>query len=889
MRARHPRRTVAVAAACGLVLTPLAALPAGATDGPVEAGIVVDKVDGLAADFVQGVDVSSVLSLEESGVVFRDASGQEADLFDVLAGSGVTHVRVRVWNDPFDADGNGYGGGDVDVDRAVEIGERATAAGLGVLVDFHYSDFWADPAKQQAPKAWKDLTVAQKATEVTRYTTESLQAFEDAGVDVTMVQVGNETNNGIAGVTGWDGMAQIFSAGSAAVRDVLPDAQVALHFTNPETAGRYAGYAAALDARDVDYDVFATSYYPFWHGTTTNLTAVLGQVADTYGKQVMVAETSWAATLEDGDGHGNVIDLASEATQYPISVQGQATAWREVVAAVHALGDAGVGVFYWEPAWLPVGPASEVEANRLLWEEHGSGWASSFAGEYDAHDAGQWFGGSAWDNQAMFAADGTPLESLQVFRYVRTGATAPREVVSVEQVHVTVEDGQDVTLPAAVEVTYNDGSVEDEAVTWSDATDWIRGPGEYTVRGTTAAGRAVTATVEVLATNLVRNGGFEDDDLGMWTITWDTAKVAEGSDAPAGSRAVNFWLGTPYTLGVGQTVADVPAGTYTLSATGHGSLEGGAGAVTLSATTASGTRSAELPLAGWQQLRTATVEDVVLDEAGPVTVALEGDLPAGAWGWVDAFVLTPAASAPADTAALVAVLDRADAVDRSAWTPASLAVLDDAVEVGRVVLAGSRTTAEDVDAAVALVEAALTGLVALDSEPTPTPTPTATPTAGPTTEPTAEPTAGPTAEPTAEPTATPTPGTSAPSMTLDRTRVRPGEPVTFRLTGLTVDEVEIGVASTYRKLLDVEVVDGAATATVVVPTDLEPGVHHLQARGPDGEVLAQVAFTVAGSPVVDRLSDTGASVGVALGVVALLLASGGAALVVSRRRRAVRA
>ena len=252
--------------------------------------------------FARGVDVSTVLSLEESGVTFRDADGQVADLFDVLAESGVTDVRVRVWNDPWDAQGHGYGGGNVDVDRAVQIGERATAAGLGVLVDFHYSDFWADPSKQQAPKAWAGLTVAEKAAAVDDFTARRLQAFEDAGVDVEMVQVGNETNNGIAGVTGWDDMAQIFSAGSAAVREVLPDALVAVHFTNPESAGRYAGVRRRARRADVDYDVFASSYYPFWHGTLANLTRVLSDVATTYGKKVMVAETSWARTLEDGDG-----------------------------------------------------------------------------------------------------------------------------------------------------------------------------------------------------------------------------------------------------------------------------------------------------------------------------------------------------------------------------------------------------------------------------------------------------------------------------------------------------------------------------------------------------------------------------------------------------------
>ncbi|MDF2555648.1 MAG: arabinogalactan endo,4-beta-galactosidase, partial [Microbacterium sp.] len=394
---RSPRTALAALTALAVgALTLGAAPPAAAAPGdPVPAGITVPRVDGLSDEFITGVDVSSVLALEASGVVFRDETGAPGDLFALLADAGVSDVRIRVWNDPFDAAGNGYGGGNNDVTRAVEIGERATAAGLGVLVDFHYSDFWADPAKQQAPKAWTALTVPEKAEAVTAFTAEAMTDFAAAGVDVRMVQIGNETNNGIAGVTGWDGMAQIFSAGAAAVRATAPDALVALHFTNPERAGSYANIAAQLATRGVDYDVFASSYYPFWHGTTANLTTALRQIADTYGKRVMVAETSWAYTLEDGDGHGNVIDLPGEATQYPVSVQGQATAIRDVVQAVSDVGDAGIGVFYWEPAWLPVGPPEQIAQNRLLWERDGSGWASSFAGEYDPDDAGEWFGGSA--------------------------------------------------------------------------------------------------------------------------------------------------------------------------------------------------------------------------------------------------------------------------------------------------------------------------------------------------------------------------------------------------------------------------------------------------------------------------------------------------------------
>src|SRR5919106_1340543 len=176
-------RLTAVAILGALLLGMPAA--AGAQDGgPVEAGIFVKKVEGLPADFVHGVDVSSVLSLEESGVRFYDTQGQQADLFAVLADSGVTDVRIRVWNDPWDAEGHGYGGGNVDVPRAVEIGQRATAQGLRVLVDFHYSDFWADPSKQQAPKAWAGMTVDEKVDALGAFTRDALAAFRDGGVDV---------------------------------------------------------------------------------------------------------------------------------------------------------------------------------------------------------------------------------------------------------------------------------------------------------------------------------------------------------------------------------------------------------------------------------------------------------------------------------------------------------------------------------------------------------------------------------------------------------------------------------------------------------------------------------------------------------------------------------
>ena len=173
----------------------------------------------------------------------------------------------------------------------------------------------------------------------------------------------------------------------------------------------------------MDYDVFASSYYPYWHGTLENLSQVLSKIAETYGKKVMVAETSYAFTAEDTDFSSNTIGEGSAVvTDYPMTLQGQANLVRAVIDTVVNKTTNGIGVFYWEGTWISAGGAS-WEENSALWEKNGSGWASSFAAEYDPEDAGQWYGGCAVDNQALFDKDGKALESLKIFTLVRSGNT----------------------------------------------------------------------------------------------------------------------------------------------------------------------------------------------------------------------------------------------------------------------------------------------------------------------------------------------------------------------------------------------------------------------------------------------------------------------------------
>ncbi len=384
------------------------------------AGLYVQKVENLSDDFIMGMDASSVIANENSGVKYYGFNGKEQDVFKTLAEAGVNYIRVRIWNDPFDAEGNGYGGGNCNIDTALEIGKRATQYGMKLLANFHYSDFWADPGKQMTPKAWKGMDIEEKTQALYQYTLDSLNKLKDAGVDVGMVQVGNETNNGIAGENSWEHMQQLFSAGAKAVRTVYPDALVAVHFANPEKAGTYQSYASQLDHYKVDYDVFASSYYPYWHGSLENLSAVLTDIHNSYGKKVMVMETSYAYTVADTDFHGNTISGSPTQKDYPYTVQGQADSVRDVIDTVAQI-PGGIGVCYWEGTWISVGRTSWAE-NSKKWEKYGSGWASSFASGYDPEDAGKYYGGSAVDNQAMFGPDGRPLPSLQIFQLVRSGS-----------------------------------------------------------------------------------------------------------------------------------------------------------------------------------------------------------------------------------------------------------------------------------------------------------------------------------------------------------------------------------------------------------------------------------------------------------------------------------
>ena len=534
--------------------------------------LYVRKICGVTDDFILGMDISSLLAEEASGVKYYDFDGKETDLLKILADCGINTVRVRVWNDPFDKDGNGYGGGSCTIDTAIEIGKRATAYGIGLLVDFHYSDFWADPAKQMAPKSWEGMSIEDKTQAAYDFTHESLRKLKDAGVKVSMVQLGNETNGKLAGEKTWFNIQYIMGAGAKAMRELYPDALVAVHFANPENAENYLNYASKLAYYSLDYDVFASSYYPYWHGTLENLSSVLSQIAEKYGKKVMVMETSYAYTPEDTDFFGNTIGEGSAVVKnYPYTVQGQANSVQDVIQTIAEKTTNGIGVVYWEGAWISVGTES-WEANHEIWEKHGSGWASSYAAAYDPEDAGKYYGGCAVDNQAFFDASGHPLESLKVWNLVRYGNEVTPLADAIEDVTLILDINGDYVLPDTVNAVMTDDSKQNVPVVWNITQEELEGyraggPAKYEITGT-AAGMEAHLQLSLIEYNFLTNYSFEDGDKG-WTVT-DLGKADElyveekTTDSLTGAKHYHFWSAAQNSVKftLEQTVSELPAGSY---------------------------------------------------------------------------------------------------------------------------------------------------------------------------------------------------------------------------------------------------------------------------------------------------------------------------------------
>ncbi|MEJ3746294.1 arabinogalactan endo-1,4-beta-galactosidase [Actinomycetes bacterium KLBMP 9797] len=336
---------------------------------------------------VRGVDISTLAKNEAHGAVYRDRHGRVRDPLAILDGYGVNYARLKVWVNPAD--------GFNDKAHVLAMAKRVKARGWGLLIDFHYSDAWADPGKQNKPAAWAALDFAGLTQALYDHTYDVLAALRAQRTPADIAQLGNEINGGMLWPDGrwdnWDNLAALLKAGGAAVKAASPRTKVMLHLAEGGNNGGHVWWFDNAIARGVTFDVIGVSHYVYWHGTLASLQSNLDDLTARYGKPAMVVEVAYGFTLDQQDHQENIFNASlAAAGGYPATPAGQAAALRDTIDVVRSVPNRrGQGIFYWEPTWTAV---------------PGGGW-----------DPADPTSGNGWENQALFDYRSRPLPALHEF------------------------------------------------------------------------------------------------------------------------------------------------------------------------------------------------------------------------------------------------------------------------------------------------------------------------------------------------------------------------------------------------------------------------------------------------------------------------------------------
>lgn len=337
--------------------------------------------------FIKGADVSYLQEIENHGGIFTE-NGTPRDLLEILAGHGFNYARLRVWHTP----PAGYCG----LDSTLLMASRIKAAGLALLLDFHYSDSWADPGKQFKPQAWTGLDFAPLTDSVYEYTRRIMTGFKDQNTLPDIVQIGNEMTCGMLWDDGrvcgrfdtpgqWARLGKIIAAAVDGIDSALPPAdstRTMIHIDRSGDIGGATRFFDKLAGQGIDFDIIGLSYYPWWHGTLGDLEATLDSLSRRYGRDIIVVEMAYPWTLGWHDDTHNIVGLPEHLHPgYPATVSGQRAFLSDLIDVVaKAPGSRGRGVFYWAPEY--------ISAPGL---------------------------GSVWENVTLFGFDGEVLPSVAAF------------------------------------------------------------------------------------------------------------------------------------------------------------------------------------------------------------------------------------------------------------------------------------------------------------------------------------------------------------------------------------------------------------------------------------------------------------------------------------------
>lgn len=268
----------------------------------------------VAADFIKGADLSMLAEVEKHGGKFFDEHGNPQDAMAILKENGFNYIRLRLWVDPKDADGKPYGGGNNDLATTIELAKRAKANGMKFLLDYHYSDFWTDPARQNKPKAWASMNIDQLTEAVYQHTKTTMDAFAKAGVLPDMVQVGNEINGGMLWPEGkswgqnggeFDRLAGLLNAGIKAVKEHGDQIKIMLHLAEGTKNDTFIWWFDEITKRKVPFDIIGLSYYIYWNGPMNALQYNMNDISKRYDKDLIVVEAAYGYTTANCDNAEN--------------------------------------------------------------------------------------------------------------------------------------------------------------------------------------------------------------------------------------------------------------------------------------------------------------------------------------------------------------------------------------------------------------------------------------------------------------------------------------------------------------------------------------------------------------------------------------------------------
>lgn len=364
-----------------------------------------------------GIDVSTYFEMLQHNAKYYDGE-KEVQPLDLFRENGVDIMRIRLWVDPYGEKGEPYLAGTCDLENFIKLASLAEDKGYSIMLDFHYSDFWADPGKQFIPKSWRNLALDELVNRVYYYTQEVLKVAKGHGINISYIQVGNEITNGMLWPIGhledaeggtrtnYDSLIRLLNAGIKACRECYPKASLILHLEKSYDQVIYNEFFTNMVKAKVDFDVIGYSYYPYWHGTFEQFYANV-DFCKKFKKRQMVVELGYAFTAEDyiKHEHGGAQLVVSNDNleslgfmqEYPISPEGQKRFTETFLRLAEKHGVEAV--CWWEPIWIP---------------GEGICWASNAGKEYIKSENPS--NRNEWANQCLFDYEGRKLPAFDAFK-----------------------------------------------------------------------------------------------------------------------------------------------------------------------------------------------------------------------------------------------------------------------------------------------------------------------------------------------------------------------------------------------------------------------------------------------------------------------------------------